>query len=303
MQKDVNIGEIKPNTVLVVAGPTASGKSALAIELALKYNGVIINADASQVYKDIPIISAAPDDDDKAKVGHLLYEILDADEKNTVSDWVKLAVDAIKKVWQQGKLPIVTGGTGFYIESLINGMSPIPETKDKTKNKVSMIFDKVGVEGAYKYLQQIDSEGAKKVNPNDTTRVRRALEIFEDTGTSIAEWFEKPMIKPLEEAEFKVVLLLPKLSGLEEKCSKRFDVMIENGALEEVEKLLSKNIANDMPVMKAIGVPELRKYIEGKISKDEAINEAKLRTRQYAKRQLTWFRNRFRKLDCEQIVF
>ena len=303
MQKDVNIGEIKPHTVLVVAGPTASGKSALAIELALKYNGVIINADASQVYKDIPIISAAPDDIDKAKVEHVLYGILDADERNTVSDWIKLVVGAIRKVWEQGKLPIVTGGTGFYIESLVNGVSPIPETKDETKNKVSMIFDKVGVEGAYEYLQRVDGEGAKKVNPNDTTRVRRALEIFEDTGKSIAEWFEKPMIKPLKEADFKAVLLLPKLSDLEEKCSKRFDIMIKNGALEEVEKLLSKNIADDMPVMKAIGVPELRKYIEGKISKDEAIKEAKLRTRQYAKRQITWFRNRFRKIDCEQIVF
>ena len=303
MQKDVNIGEIKPNTVLVVVGPTASGKSALAIELALKYNGVIINADASQVYKDIPIVSAAPDEDDKVKVEHVLYGILEADEKKSVSDWVKLATDAIKKVWDQGKLPIVTGGTGFYIESLINGMSPIPETKHEAKTKVATIFDETGVEGAYKYLQQVDSEGAKKVNPNDTTRVRRALEIFIDTGISISEWFEKPMIKPLKEADFKAVLLLPKLSDIEEKCSKRFDMMIENGAIEEVEKLLSKNIADEMPVMKAIGVPELKRYLKGEISKSKAVSEAKLRTRQYAKRQLTWFRNRFRKIDCEQIVF
>ncbi len=303
MQKNVNLGEIKPNTVLVVVGPTASGKSALAIELALKYNGVIINADASQVYKDIPIVSAAPDEDDKAKVEHMLYGILDADERNTVSDWVKLATDAVKKVWMQGKLPIVTGGTGFYIESLINGMSPIPETRQEIKDKVAKIFEDGGLEGAFTYLQSVDSEGAKKVNPNDTTRVRRALEIFEDTGKSIAEWFEKPMIKLLKEAEFKAVLLLPKLSDIEEKCSKRFDIMTKNGAIEEVESLLSKDIDNEMPVMKAIGVPELKKYIEGKVSKDEAINEAKLRTRQYAKRQLTWFRNRFRKIDCEQIVF
>ena len=303
MQKDVDLGKIKPNTVLVVAGPTASGKSSLAIELALKYNGVVINADASQVYKDIPIISAAPSEADKAKVEHLLYGILDADERNTVSDWIRLVVDAIKKVWNDGKLPIVTGGTGFYIESLINGMSPIPETRQEIKTKVAKIFEDGGLEGAFAYLQSVDGEGAKKVNPNDTTRVRRALEIFEDTGKSIAEWFEQPMIKPLEEAEFKAILLLPKLSDLEEKCSKRFDIMIENGALAEIEKLLNKNIAEDMPVMKAIGVPELKKYIEGKVSEDEAVNEAKLRTRQYAKRQLTWFRNRFRKIDCEQIVF
>lgn len=303
MQKNVNLGEIKTNTVLVVAGPTASGKSALAIDLALKYNGVIINADASQVYKDIPIISAAPDENDMAKVEHLLYGILEADEKNSVSDWVKSAVEAIKQVWENGKLPIVTGGTGFYIESLINGMSPIPETKAEIKEKVAELFEKDGVEGAYEYLQKIDAKGAKKVNSNDTTRVRRAIEIFEDTGKSIAEWFEKPMVKPLPKANFKAVLLLPRLSEIEDKCAKRFDVMIKNGALDEVAKLLAKNIDDEMPVMKAIGVPELRKYIEGKISIDEAVNEAKLRTRQYAKRQLTWFRNRFRKIECEQIVF
>ena len=163
MQKNVDLGKIGSNTVLVVAGPTASGKSALAIDLALKYNGVIINADASQLYKDIPIVSAAPSENDKVKVEHLLYGILNADEKNSVSDWVKLAVEAIKKVWQKGKLPIVTGGTGFYIESLINGMSPIPETKQEVKDKVAKIFDESGVVGAYKYLQQIDAEGAKKV--------------------------------------------------------------------------------------------------------------------------------------------
>lgn len=303
MQENVDLGKINPNTILVVAGPTASGKSALAIELALRYNGVIINADASQIYKDIPIISAAPDENDKAKVEHLLYGILEADEKNSVSDWVKLAVEAIKKVWAREKLPIITGGTGFYIESLINGMSPIPETKKEVKDKISKIFDDVGVVGAYEYLQKIDAKGAKRVNRNDTTRVRRALEIFEDTKKSIDEWFEVPMIKPLPEAEFKAVLLLPKLSDLEEKCSKRFDLMIENGALTEVEKLLNKNIADDMPVMKAIGVPELKEYIKGKKTKEEAVELAKLRTRQYAKRQLTWFRNRFRKIDCEQIVF
>ena len=303
MQKNVDLGKIGSNTVLVVAGPTASGKSALAIDLALKYNGVIINADASQLYKDIPIVSAAPNENDKVKVEHLLYGILNADEKNSVSDWVKLAVEAIKKVWQKGKLPIVTGGTGFYIESLINGMSPIPETKQEVKDKVAKIFDESGVVGAYKYLQQIDSEGAKKVNHNDTTRVRRALEIFEDTKKSIAEWFEMPMKKTLPEAEFKAVVLLSKLSEIEEKCSKRFDLMIENGALSEVERLLNKNIADDMPVMKAIGVPELKEYIEGRKTKEEAVELAKLRTRQYAKRQLTWFRNRFRKLKCEQIVF
>ena len=303
MQKNVDLGDVKPNSVVVVAGPTASGKSALAIDLALKHNGIIINADASQLYKDIPIISAAPDNEDKARAEHLLYGILDAEEKNSVSDWIKLVVEAIKNVWKQGKLPIVTGGTGFYIETLIKGISPIPETSQKVKQKVAKVFDDFGSAGAYKYLQKTDPAASKMVNPNDTTRIRRALEIFEDTGVSIAEWFEKPMIKVLPEAEFTVVLSLKKLSELEENCSKRFDVMMKNGALAEIENLLKKNVSAYMPVMKAIGVPELVDYLQGKTSLEEAINLAKLHTRQYAKRQLTWFRNRFKKIDCKQIVF
>ncbi|MBR1948741.1 MAG: tRNA (adenosine(37)-N6)-dimethylallyltransferase MiaA [Alphaproteobacteria bacterium] len=303
MQKNVDIGAIKPNSVLVVAGPTASGKSALALELAMQYNGVIINADASQLYKDIPIISAAPDENDKAKVEHLLYGILEAGEKNSISDWIKLVVKAIKNVWQQGKLPIVTGGTGFYIESLINGVSPIPETKLEVKQRVAEMFKTHGGRAVFEYLQKIDEKGAKKVNPNDTTRVRRALEIFEDTGISIDEWFEKPMIKVLPEAEFTVVLLLKDLSELEDKCNRRFDIMMNDGALDEIKSLVGKGVAADMPVMKAIGVPELMSFLRDEISIDEAVKSAKLHTRQYAKRQLTWFRNRFKKLDCKQIIF
>ncbi len=303
MQKNVELENIKSNSVVVVAGPTASGKSSLAIDLACKYNGVVINADASQVYKDIPIISAAPDENDKVKVEHLLYGVLDADEKNSVSDWSKLVVEAIKNVWKQGKLPIVTGGTGFYIENLVKGVSPIPETKAEIKQKVADIFDKRGVSGVYETLQNVDGNGAKLVNSNDTTRVRRALEIFYDTGISISEWFQKPLVKILPEADFKVIVLLPKLSDLEEKCSLRFDIMMQNGALDEVKSLMDKNIAPEMPIMKAIGVPELISFIKGEIDLEKAVELAKLHTRQYAKRQLTWFRNRLKNIECKQIVF
>lgn len=303
MQKNVDLGEIKSNSVVVVAGPTASGKSALAIELACKYNGVVINADASQVYEDIPIISAAPDEKDRAKAEHLLYGILKADAKNSVSDWSKVAVETIKKVWSRGKLPIVTGGTAFYIESLVNGISPIPETKSEIKQKVAEMFEKLGNSGVYEYLQSIDDKGAKLVNPNDTTRVRRALEVFLDTGISIDEWFQKPMINLLPEADFTVVLMLKNLADLEKNCAKRFDVMMQNGALDEVKALMNKNIDPQMPVMKAIGIPELIKAIKGEMTIDEAVSSAKIHTRQYAKRQLTWFRNRFKKIKCKQIVF
>ena len=137
MQKNVVLSQIKPTSVVVVAGPTASGKSALALELACSYNGVVINADASQLYKDIAIISAAPDENDKKKAEHLLYGVLDANAKNSVSDWCNSVVETIRDVWSKGKLPIVTGGTGFYIENLVKGCSPIPETSAETKKKVA----------------------------------------------------------------------------------------------------------------------------------------------------------------------
>ena len=171
------------------------------------------------------------------------------------------------------------------------------------KKTVAEIMEKSDVCKAYEYLQKLDAAGAQMVNKNDTTRVRRALEIFIDTGISIAEWFEKPMIKPLPEAKFKVVLLLPELSEIERNCSLRFDAMIDGGALQEVDRLLRKNLPDSSPIMKAIGVPELCDYIKGNLDKQQAVDLAKLHTRQYAERQLTWFRNRFKKIGCELIVF
>ncbi len=298
MFEDKNLAE---NTVAVVLGPTASGKSDLAIELALKYDGIIINADASQVYKGIPIISAAPNDDDISKAEHKLYGIFAPQERGSVSEWLKLATAEIRKTWQINKLPIVVGGTGFYIESLINGISPIPQTSDEVRKKVVDILEKEGLQAVFAKLQEVDEIGAKMVNPNDTTRVRRALEIFWDTKKSIAEWFDKPLVRPLPEARFSVTAILPKLKDLEEKCSVRFDQMLERGALQEVENLLKAGIDENMPVMKAIGVAELGAYLQGKISLDEAVNLAKLHTRQYAKRQLTWFRNRLKNLTAARV--
>ena len=301
MQKNRNIisGVIDKNTVVVVAGPTASGKSGLALDLAQQYNGVIINADASQVYKDIPIISAAPSAEDKQKVEHLLYEVFDARQNGSVTDWLKLAVEAIKNVWNRGMVPIVVGGTGFYIESLVKGVSPIPETSQKIKQDVADMLKNNGLATVYACLQKLDPVGAERVNPNDTTRVRRALEIFLDTGKSIDYWFQVPMVKMLPEAKFRMIVLLPQLKKLEEKCSLRFDEMMKNGALDEVKKLKEKKLDKNLPVMKAIGVPELMSFLDKKMSKKDAADLAKLRTRQYAKRQLTWFRNRMKNVaDC-----
>ena len=291
--------EIKENTVLVVAGPTASGKSATALDLAEKYHGVIINADASQIYKGIPILSAAPSSEDQKKCPHFLYEIFEPEIRGSVAEWLPLAVQVIRQAHAEGKCPIVVGGTGFYLESLINGTSPIPETKQEIKDKVRRIFDAGGVEGLYAELQLRDKAGAAAVHAHDTTRVRRALEIFLDTGKSIVEWFQEPMRSCLSGVHFQVVAKLPPLSRLEGKCSERFDQMIAQGAVEEVKALLDLKLDEDLPVMKAIGVPEIKAYLEGEETFEAAVRLAKLHTRQYAKRQLTWFRNRLPKLSAD----
>lgn len=291
------INNLESKSVVVIAGPTASGKSSLALKLAHDYNGVIINADASQIYKGIPIISAAPTKEDKQQVEHLLYGVFEPNKKGSVTEWLKLAVEAIKNVWEKGNLPIVVGGTGFYIESLIKGVSPIPETKIEIKEKVRLIYEHGGVSEVYKTLKEYDKKGSLRVNPNDTTRVRRALEIFLDTGKSIDEWFAEPLVNYLPAADFKIITMLPQLKDLEDKCSLRFDLMIKSGAMEEVINLRKLNLDRDIPVMKAIGVPELLDYLDGKLSEEEAIYLAKLHTRQYAKRQLTWFRNRLKDIS------
>ncbi len=299
----IEIKDIKPNSVIVVVGPTASGKSGLALDLAKKYNGVVINADSMQIYQGTPILSAAPTLEDKQQAEHLLYEIFVPQKRGSVTEWLELAVAAIRNVWRQEKLPIVVGGTGFYIESLIKGVSPIPETSEEVKLQVKTWLEEQGVSVIYKKLMRLDEKGAAKVNPNDTTRVRRALEIFLSTQKSINEWFEMPLIEPLPEAEFKVIALLPALSDLEQKCALRFDLMMETGALAEVENLLKLELDDDLPAMKAIGVPELKAYLRGESSLNQAMELAKLHTRQYAKRQLTWFRNRLKNLTEKAEIF
>lgn len=292
------LDDIKPNTVIVIAGPTASGKSGLALDIAMRYNGVVINADSMQIYKGTPIISAAPTAEDKLKAEHLLYEIFEPSERGSVAEWLGLATAAIKNVRKEGLLPVVVGGTGFYIESLVRGTSPIPETKTEIKTKVAALAAEKGLTGVYAYLAEVDEAGAAMVKPQDTTRVRRALEIFLDTGKSISEWFKLPLERPLPEADFRIIPLLPELKDLEKKCSERFDLMMKKGAVEEVKNLLAMGLDDTLPAMKAIGVPELAAYLRGETSLEEAVALAKLHTRQYAKRQLTWFRSRLKNLPA-----
>lgn len=277
---------IKPNSVVIVAGPTASGKSALALELAQKYNGEIINADSMQVYAGTPIISAAPSAQEKELIPHHLYEIYPPSQNGTVVDWLNLATQKIREVWGRGKLPVVVGGTGMYIDNLINGTTPIPEPQPEIRRQVAAL------DNVYQWLQSHDAAAAAMLNPADSTRVRRAAEIFLQTGESIAEWYQRPMVKYLPEAQFRTVKIIPPAEELDNRCYQRFDKMMEAGALDEVRSLLALGLAPNLPAMKMLGVPELAAYLRGETTLAEAVALAKLHTRQYAKRQRTWFRNK-----------
>ena len=289
---------MQENKVIIVAGPTASGKSALAIDIALAVNGVIVNADSMQVYKDMPIISAVPTEEDRQKVDHRLYEIYDPSVRGNVVDWLNLAIEEIRNIWKENKIPVVVGGTGLYIENLMKGTTPVPATPDEIRDKVQRMLDAEGVEFVYEKLKEVDPLSAKKIHPNDVSRIKRAYEVFLDTGISMAVWQKKPLIQGLPEARFFVIKICPSVEELDRLSSLRFDQMVQKGAIYEVQKLRKRKLDPSLPAMKALGVPELMEYMRGKTNIYTAVQNAKLHTRQYSKRQRTWFKNRL-KADFE----
>lgn len=285
--------------VIVIAGPTASGKSALAIDIAKELNSAVVNCDSMQVYKHMPIISACPSAEERAQISHYLFEIYEPSFRGNVVDWLDKAQNVITRLWAEDKIPVVVGGTGLYIDNLINGTTPIPETSLQVRQEVAELVKNHGNEYLYNLLQQEDAKTASKLNVNDTTRIVRAYEVLKDTGIKLSDWYKKPMIKKLPQAKFITVKICPLTQELDERCYMRFDKMMQEGALEEVKYLYSLGLDESLPAMKALGVPELMSYLKGYVSYDEALDNAKLHTRQYAKRQRTWFKN---KLNADVVL-
>ncbi|MBR5599014.1 MAG: tRNA (adenosine(37)-N6)-dimethylallyltransferase MiaA [Alphaproteobacteria bacterium] len=285
---------MQTSKIIIIAGPTASGKSGLSMDLAKSLNGVIINADSMQVYKDIPILAATPSKKDQQQVPHKLYSIYDASYHGNVVEWATLCKEEIKKAFSNNEVPIITGGTGMYIEALTQGLTPIPETSIETRNNVDEMLKDKGLDYLYQYLEKIDPETHSRLAPNDTTRIRRAIEIYLDTQKTLTYWHSVPLKTFYPKDRFIKVYINPSRPELDTRLRKRFDIMIEKGAVDEVRELLKKNLKDTLPSMRALGVPELKLYLEHKLTLEEAIALAKLHTRQYAKRQSTWFNNRFK---------
>lgn len=279
--------------VLVIAGPTASGKSGLALRVAEDLNGVVINADSMQVYSDLRVLTARPSADDEGRAPHKLYGTLDGAEACTAAAWAARAAEEITNARNNNQVPIVVGGTGLYIKALIEGLSDIPEVPLEVRQTARRLRLEQGNEALYDSLKEKDPEGAARLKPKDRQRVLRAWEVLEATGTPLHVWQEKSQPKPLVDGTFHTILFQPEREALYAACNGRFDRMLEAGALDEVEALVARNLDPALPVMKALGVPDLAAFLKGDVSREEAVTKAQQRTRNYAKRQTTWFRGQF----------
>lgn len=271
----------------LIAGPTASGKTALALHLAQKQPVTIINADSAQVYAHLPILSAQPSATEMATAPHKLFGYLDGHDACSAARWAQDAKAEIEQAWREERLPLLVGGTGLYLRTLLFGIAPIPEIDPEKRRVVRSLPTDV----AYQALLEEDAASAAALSPNDDSRVKRALEVIRSTGTSIIDWRQRLEGGIADEVDVRPLILLPPRDWLHDRCDQRFEQMMEQGAVDEVRSLLALNLPADAPVMRAIGVPEISAMLNGEIDRAEAVSRGQAATRQYAKRQYTWFRN------------
>lgn len=263
---------------------------AVALAKALEAEGrraVVINADASQVYSDLRILSARPTEAEMEGVPHRLFGHVDGEESYNAARWAGEAKAEIAAAHQSGSIPILVGGTGLYCRTLLHGIAPVPDIDPQVRAAARVL----PVTEAHAALREADPEAAARLNPADTTRVQRALEVVRSTGTPLAEWQQRTAGGIGDSIALTPLILLPPREWLTERCDQRFTAMLEAGAEAEVSALIARRLAPDLPVMRAIGVSETAAMLEGHLTRAEASAAGQLATRQYAKRQYTWFRN------------
>ncbi len=290
MQPPDNPGPRPP--VALIAGPTASGKSDLAVKLArwLEESGrhaVVINADSAQVYSDLQVLSARPTEAEMDGIEHRLFGAWDGAQACSAADWAAAAKSEIASLHTEGAIPILCGGTGLYLRTLLDGIAPVPAIAPEIRAAVRALPQAE----ARSALEREDPSAAARLAPADAARTTRALEVIRSTGRAIADWQAHKEGGIAERVNLHALVLLPEREWLYERCDRRFLQMMDRGAVAEVERLLERDLDTSLPVMRAIGVPELSAYLNGERGRDEAIAAGQIATRQYAKRQFTWFRH------------
>jgi tRNA dimethylallyltransferase len=282
----MNISSSQLPSVALIAGPTASGKSALALRLAERAGGVVINADSAQVYRDLRVVSARPNARDESRAPHRLYGTRDGALPCSAAEWAANAKAEIAAAGDAGRLPILAGGTGLYLRTLIDGIAPIPDIDPAIRAAVRAL----PVAEAHAALEREDPEAAARLGPSDTTRVARALEVVRSTGRKLAEWQAERAGGIGGGVALMPLILLPPRGWLYRRCDTRFGQIFSDEGFEEVRSLLARGLDPALPVMRAIGVAEIAAFLRGEMSRAEAMDAGRIATRQYAKRQYTWFR-------------
>lgn len=292
-------------TLILLGGPTASGKSAVAVELAKKLEGVVVNADSIQVYKDLPILTAVPSEASRQGIPHHLYQILDWDQTSSVTDWLQRVDVCVENEWNSQAF-VVIGGTGLYLSGLMYGLSPIPEVDEEVKLRVrkqgQSLLIASGPHALYERVVRVDPMVAGRIHPNHSQRLIRAWEVMEQTGRSIVLWQREPRLKNYYPKSQLFVIDTPR-DTLTERIEQRCRRMINDGVLDEIKSFLDKTKGSWSSLHKSIGFFEFRQHIEGKTTLEEAIEQVVLATRQYAKRQQTWFRTQYEAQDVFLVPF
>jgi tRNA dimethylallyltransferase len=273
---------------VLIAGPTASGKSALALAVAERFGGEIINADSMQLYREMRIITARPSREEEARVPHHLYGVTEAAQPLSAGRWAARAAERMCEIAARGALPVVVGGTGLYFRALTEGLAPIPQIAAELREAVRAEVAAAGAD-AHELLKAVDPVLADAIRPTDLQRISRGIEVARATGRPLSEWQRVPPV-PLVTGSFAKIVLTPERGWLRDRIDRRFDLMLTEGALEEARFMAGLALAPELPAMKALGLRPLIRHIEGEISLDEAADLGKRESRAYAKRQETWFR-------------
>ena len=277
------------NKIVLIAGPTASGKSSLANKLAKKIDGEIVNADSMQIYKDLEILTARPKPK-KNDPNHHLYGFVNGEELWSVGKWINEAKKVTEKILRKSSIPIIVGGTGLYFKAITDGLSPIPDINREIRDNLKEELNSKGLESLYNELKFTDIKAYESIDKNDQQRILRALEVYRGSGKKISEYWKLDRTKVFEDNFIKIKLSTDR-EKLYKSCDDRCDDMFQLGAVEEVKSLIELNYDNKAPILNAIGVSEIKEYIKKRINIDEAKDLIKFRTHQYAKRQITWLKH------------